>query len=354
MEDNIEESEQPIIEKQIGIATDSAQLTGQNVAGVMHNTTNYLGYNSEKEEAICCPKCNSEPENIEGTKVKCHSCGTIYFTTTPYNPKVSRYKNLREDNVQLYVDLLAKISNSIILGNYVDADIFCSNAIELSPATPQAWEYKALCVYFLMDKKFLIKTKGKHLQKYLQVAKSHYENDTELEEIGSYLSISESIANRMFNMLRYRIFWTRDNIADATEKKSKISNLILMFLFCNDINSKNSIYAEAFINYFSGYDVEAWIDLELDEQSEKGYQLIDNSPLKGKLFSLLKFAESLIRNCKADYIIKELRVRGINDIPVSIEELYNQKIKQKEEEVEIQLVEVKEKERMNDILNIYK
>jgi len=355
MEENKDDSKQLIdSENQIGISTDSAQMSGQNVAGVMNLTNNYLGYNVEKEQGICCPKCNAEPENIEGTKVKCQSCGTIYFTTTPFNPKVSRYKNLREDNVQLYVDLLAKISNSIILGNYIDADIFCTQAIELSPATPQGWEYKAMCLYFIMDKGYLVKTKAKHLQKYLQVAKSHYENEVEVNEIGSYFNICENIANRMFNMLRNRIFWVRKNINENEIQRIEICNLILMMLICNDINPKSSIYLEALVNYFTGYDLEAWIDLEINEQSEKGYNLVDISPLEGKLFDLLYFTEKLIRNTKPDYSIKEYMVGGENDSPRPLDEYYQIKIKQKSEQSEADLFEIREKERLNNILKIYK
>ena len=223
--------------------------------------------------------------------------------------------------------MIAHISNHIILGDFKGADNFCDNSIALSPATPQAWEYKAYCSYYITkNKQEIISSNGRIILKYLQVAKSHYQSEDELIKIGTFRNVTERIADKIFNMVKNRIYWARDNkTIEEGQKRQEISKLIFSFKICYDIHPNKSIYLETMIDYYCGYDEESWVDVEIDNSNKLGYKLIDNSHLKGKLFDFLAMFEKQVKKVNQHYKMKEMKGGSIGVRPINISQLYNVK-----------------------------
>jgi hypothetical protein len=338
----------------IGILTKNVSMQGGNGVNFQGGIINHFGLGNEsKEDKVFCPKCNTAPDESESGRIKCKKCSTIYFVSSIFSPRISSYPNLQADKNQQYKDLIAHISNFIILGNYQVADEFCSFAIEQSPATPQAWEYKALCSYFLTnDKKYLIDTHAEKISRFLVVAKSHYENEEELDTIGSYKPITERLAERIFNMINFRIFWARINIEDIESKRTEISELIYSFRICYKIHPYNPYYLETILDMYLGYDEESWIDVIIDETANDGYTLKDNSHLDDNLFDLIKVLTSQIKQHNKNYKQKEMKVGSFEDEPVELSILLAKRKKEYEILKEAERQEEKRKLNLQKMLDI--
>jgi len=337
---------------EIGIKTDKAELLGKNVAGTQ-NITEIKNFFDVKErldnENVTCPTCGTKTEQT-GT-VKCRECDTVFFVASDFSPRISDYPNLAPDKNDNYKDLIAHISNFTILGHYDIADDFCNRAINLSPATPQAWEYKALCNYFLTrNKKIILDTNAEIIYRYLLVGRSHYVDEDEIDTVGSFKNISEKIADRIYNMIRHRIAWAKRHKEKAEE--DELSELIYAFRICFRIHPYKSIYLETLVDMFSGYDKKSWIDIEIDESEEKGYKLIDNTHLNGDLFGLIDYLKQLIQELKLDYEFKEFKGGGLNSKPKKISKLYEEKFAEYKEQRQKELDEETKKARMEKELEI--
>ncbi len=346
LNNEVEKENKGNVKTEIGIKTDAAELSGKYVAGTQNITEikNILEVKDRFDnDNITCPTCGTKTEET-GT-VKCRECDTVFFVASDFSPRISSYPNLASDKNDRYKDLIAHISNFTILGNYIIADEFCSRAIDLSPATPQAWEYKAFCNYFLTkDKKFILDTNAEIIYRYLLVAKSHYVSEEEIETVGSYKGITEKIADRIYNMIRHRIAWVRRNKNRAEE--NELSELIYAFRICFRIHPYKSIYLETLINMYSGYDKESWIDIEVDESEKEGYRLIDNTHLNGDLFDLINYFKQLIQELKSNYELKEFKGGEPNSRPRKVSELYQEKFSEYQELKQKEWDEKAKKERM--------
>lgn len=307
--------------KNIGIQTEKASLNGKFSAGIQ----NFYDVKERGDsEFVVCPNCSTPPEENNFGTLKCRNCETVFFISSDFSPRISSYPNLSSEKNQEYKDLIAHISNFTILGSYDVADEFCNKAIEVSPATPQAWEYKAYCSYFLMrDKKFILDTNAEIIYRYLLVAKSHYVDEKEIDMIGSYKNISEKIAQRISNMIKYRIAWARKNPERISE--NELSELIYDFRICHRIHPYDSIFIESLINMYTGYDKESWLDLEIDEDNIEEYVLIDNTHLNGDLFDLIKLLETMILEINPSYKVKEFKGGKTDDEPRKISVLFKEK-----------------------------
>lgn len=335
----------------IGILTKNLTMKDGTYQG---GIINHISFDKEnKEDKVFCPKCNTPPDETQSGRIKCKKCSTVYFVSSIFSPRISSYPHLSSEKNQLYKDLIAHISNFIILGNYNIADDFCNLAIDQSPATPQAWEYKALCSYFLTnDKKFLLDTNAEKISRLLTVAKSHYENEEELDAIGSFKPITERIAERIFNMINFRIFWARVHIEDIAAKKDEISELISDFRICYKIHPYDTYYLETILKMYLGHDEEAWIDVEIDKTAKDGYTLKDNTHLDGALFDIIKIITNQIKTHNKDYQAKGMKGEIFGETPINISALVSKREQEYDKVKEAEQEEERRKQSLERMLNI--
>ena len=358
LEQDVQTSEQMDVTSEqsvnIGINSKSVEMEGKYSAGTIGTINVYEPVEKKEEDTVSCPRCGTVPDETNYGTIKCRKCNTVYIVSTSFSPRITTFPNIPKEKDQSYKDLIAHISNFVILGNYVAADDYCNQAIDLSPATPQAWEYKAYCTYFLTsNKKFLINTEAEGLVRYLLVAKSHYINEEELDTIGSFKSIAERIADRMFNMINHRIFYSRQHKEEDIQKcRLEISKLIYSFRICHRIYPYKTIYLETILSMYLGYDEESWINLEIDELESKGYKLIDNTHLEGHLFELIEIFTNLIQQQEKEYILMEMKGGEFGENPILISELLAEKNSEFEKLKETEKLEEIQKKRFERELEI--
>ncbi|MBK8656758.1 MAG: hypothetical protein IPN20_23240 [Haliscomenobacter sp.] len=342
----INEQQEESPKSDIGIKSETTNLKGQFSGGIQ----NFFAPMGEKE-VISCPNCRTVPDENDYGAIKCRKCGTVFFVSSSFLANIASFPNLTGEKNETYKNQIAHVSNFIILGNFKLADDFCNQAIDLSPATPQAWEYKAYCAYFLIrDKKFILDTNAEAIIRFLSVAKSHYKDEKELEMVGSFKNITERIADRVFNMIKHRIFWAR--IHEDEIEDNEISELIYAFRTCYRIHPYKSIYLETMLEMYLGYDIEAWATLEIDKNEEKGYRFVDNSHLGGNLFDLIEIVAKQIREDNKNYIMKPFKVGEKNMTPMSIEEFYQIKLEEYNKRGQRELTEAEKKGRLKKAFEI--
>ena len=346
LKNRTEETSKPqSVEKEttIGVHSEETRMKGKYVAGIQHI---YESKESENSFEVTCPYCNAKPDENRSGNIECKDCGKVYFVASTFSPRISSYPNLNSEQNEEYKKLIAHISNFIILLQFDFANLFCDHAIELSPATPQAWEYKAFCQYFLeVDKTWLLKTHAESIYRYLLVAKSHYTSEDDVETVGSYYPMAEKIAYRIYNLIMGRIASARK--LEDDEKRERISKLIYDLRICHRIYPQNALFLRALADMYSGYDMESWIDVEFHSEEENDYSFIDHSHLDGGLFNYLERIEEIIKEVAPDYNLRKYRggAFGVEPIPIS-EIIQKKRIEWANEHAEE--IRKREKERMRE------
>jgi hypothetical protein len=332
------------MEQQSTFHSQNMIIDAHNVAG-RDIIIQYL--NEGGDDVLICPYCGTAPDEIiQKNEIVCGSCNERYYKGKP-KLKVSKFINVPTESIKAYEDLMYLIVTKIKLQEYQEAIECCNKVIELSSKTPQGWEYKALCSYFLMSRDELIETKATKIIEYLNIAQKQNNQSTTYDEI------AKTIAHRLFHIVRKQVFWTITHNQNIFLQRYNTSSLLQMWEICYQIYPEVD-FLKQLTRYYTGQQLMTWIGIRVVDWDTKEYSLIDNSHFNGQLFNKLNQWKKEINIKELDYELPLLKVGDIESVcPVSINDFFAQrKLEEKRKAAQLELLDNELKQKKKEMIQV--
>jgi len=187
-------------EKQKNTANDSNLNAGEGINigdrnKVVNKTTNNY-YCNEDDPTIRCSYCGFELNDPKNQRTElgiiCYSCNQFnYDRPTSRKNTGARFQNIEagmENKYNFYIDQIEiRLDKKKPNANQEALD-YAEKAIELSELTPDAYLYKALCLYFLTTKSNLVDASADKILLLIDTSRSINENYERLRVISGMIS----------------------------------------------------------------------------------------------------------------------------------------------------------------------